>query len=1278
MATYNGNSGDNYLGPLDTADTYTGERGSDWLVGGLGNDTLIGENKIDPLSNQGTDTGTQTSITYTNSSPDVMYIYGVYTTGAVTLLHTIPAGGSLTTTIWSNSVRVLGGAFASNDYYEFIKTNTAPSPTSYTLNANNADLLEGQDGNDLLYGQLGADTLTGGTGADTLDGGVNDDSLVGGTGNDLAFGGEGNDRVYGDAGDDTLNGGDGADTIWGGTENDQISGGSGNDSILGEDGNDRIKADAGNDTVLGGLGADTISDSIGDDSLLGEAGNDNIDAGSGNDYVSGGADNDTLDGDLGNDTIDGGIGSDLINAGDGADSVQAGDGDDTVRGQMGNDTIDGSTGNDVIFGNTEGVSEAPDQVTAGTVETTPVAGLAGAGGLDTTYIVNGVTYTATSYYAFDGLTIISQVQNDGSLLEIDRITYTDSTGTITQTSNAGLQGAMGTAGASTALGGNGLLAPVVDTVAGKQLMFLTSQNSSGITVWELGSNGIPVFKDGITIGNAGNLPRMPEVFETTSGQVVIYVARPLYESTPGTPMIDAYTYNPISGALSQNTALDYTPASGSGVPTTGFLSKATVDGNSFLVSVNSGSLTVYDINEATGAISPLATTPSNLPTTPANQPLIFTAADGSVYVVNSNTSAEEFAVYELGSDGVLTETDRVSGQGDFSYSSANFMDGQPVIITVDPSGTIVRVFTLDSAGKATLRVEIPGFTSDTRPPHLVFVDNKYYVVDPTNGNHVLLTLSPSGTTDNDLITAGIGNDIVSGGIGNDTISGDDGADTLSGDEGDDSLTGGAGVDSILGGDGLDTIDGGTENDTIDGGIGNDSLAGGAGADSILGGDGNDSVSGGTENDIIDGGLGDDTLRGDAGDDSIVGGAGADSIAGGDGLDTISGGTENDTIDGGLNNDILSGGAGADSIQGGDGADSISGGTENDTILGGAGADTLYGDAGADRILGGDGNDTVNGGAGTDTLFGDAGNDALSVGTGDNATGGADRDVFTIDRTGAANGSTFTLDGSTESTAAGETDDYDRIDMTGLEIVKGSLLQSLDADQNSYSGTMQVKDTATGNIFTINYSEIEEQLCFVRGTMIQTDRGEVAIEDLAVGDLVMTRENGLKPIMWIGSSVLNAEMLTKHPKLYPIRIRAGALGQDCPASDLIVSPQHRMLLRSRVAERMVGEAEVLVAAKQLLLIDGVDYLTAFDEVEYFHFLFDQHEIVYANGAETESLYTGPQAMKTLPEEQRVEIMTLFPELADLDYSPKPARKLLSGRLGRKLSMRLNKNGLPMVE
>ncbi|HRM75197.1 MAG TPA: Hint domain-containing protein, partial [Paracoccus sp. (in: a-proteobacteria)] len=105
---------------------------------------------------------------------------------------------------------------------------------------------------------------------------------------------------------------------------------------------------------------------------------------------------------------------------------------------------------------------------------------------------------------------------------------------------------------------------------------------------------------------------------------------------------------------------------------------------------------------------------------------------------------------------------------------------------------------------------------------------------------------------------------------------------------------------------------------------------------------------------------------------------------------------------------------------------------------------------------------------------------------------------------------------------------------------------------------------------------------------------------------------------------------------------------------------------------------LVAAKQLLLIEGIDQVTEFDEVEYFHFLFDQHEIVFSNGAETESLFTGPEALKSVSAEQRGEILSLFPELNDLDYVAEPARMLLSGRLGRKLSQRLAQNGRCAVE
>lgn len=195
-------------------------------------------------------------------------------------------------------------------------------------------------------------------------------------------------------------------------------------------------------------------------------------------------------------------------------------------------------------------------------------------------------------------------------------------------------------------------------------------------------------------------------------------------------------------------------------------------------------------------------------------------------------------------------------------------------------------------------------------------------------------------------------------------------------------------------------------------------------------------------------------------------------------------------------------------------------------------------------------------------------------------------------------------------------------------------------------------------------------CFARGTLIETGQGPLPVEELAPGMLVVTRDNGLQPVRWIGSRVLCSKTLDTSPNLRPIRIAAGALGKGLPLRDLIVSPQHRILVRSKIALKMFGTPEVLVAAKQLLQINGIDIADDMPAVEYFHFLFDQHEIVLSEGAETESLYTGPEALKSVGRQAQAEIFALFPELRDRpeDDVPPGARILASGRMGRKLAVR----------
>lgn len=208
-------------------------------------------------------------------------------------------------------------------------------------------------------------------------------------------------------------------------------------------------------------------------------------------------------------------------------------------------------------------------------------------------------------------------------------------------------------------------------------------------------------------------------------------------------------------------------------------------------------------------------------------------------------------------------------------------------------------------------------------------------------------------------------------------------------------------------------------------------------------------------------------------------------------------------------------------------------------------------------------------------------------------------------------------------------------------------------------------------------ETKSIMCFVRGTLIETADGVRPVEDLRQGDLIVTCDNGLQPLRWIGSRTLASADLDAAPWLRPIRITEGALAPNVPSLDLLVSPQHRVLIRSRIAHVMFGAAEVLVAAKQICNINGIRIAQDIEEVEYFHMLFDRHEIVLSNGAETESLYTGPEALKSVGATALEEIIAIFPELRNCSGRPVPARTLVPGRRARTLAERHKRNNKPML-
>ncbi|NNE81574.1 MAG: 2,3,4,5-tetrahydropyridine-2,6-carboxylate N-succinyltransferase [Silicimonas sp.] len=182
-------------------------------------------------------------------------------------------------------------------------------------------------------------------------------------------------------------------------------------------------------------------------------------------------------------------------------------------------------------------------------------------------------------------------------------------------------------------------------------------------------------------------------------------------------------------------------------------------------------------------------------------------------------------------------------------------------------------------------------------------------------------------------------------------------------------------------------------------------------------------------------------------------------------------------------------------------------------------------------------------------------------------------------------------------------------------------------------------------------------CFVAGTMIRTDRGDVPVERLKKGDLVQTCDDGLQPIRWIGQRTLPAQ-----GPMAPVRIARGAFGDH---QTLMVSPLHRILVRSVHADLLFGSSEVLIAAKDL--VDGIDVCQIEGgQVHYVHLLFDRHQVVWSEGLETESFLPGSQTTHCFEETTVAEICEIFPELdpkTGAGYGPaaRPALKAFEAKL-----------------
>ena len=334
------------------------------------------------------------------------------------------------------------------------------------------------------------------------------------------------------------------------------------------------------------------------------------------------------------------------------------------------------------------------------------------------------------------------------------------------------------------------------------------------------------------------------------------------------------------------------------------------------------------------------------------------------------------------------------------------------------------------------------------------------------------------------------------------------------------------------------------------------------------------------------------------------------VSGSVGLNTAgyTGGTGNDTFtDSGTLGGGLNGGGGNDILTGGTGSNNISGGDGNDILTSGG--------SGLDNLLGGEGNDTLtHTGTSTGNLEGGGGDDTLHAGG------------FTD----------FVLGGLGNDT---------------LYVPVGSVI-------TPFSATGGNVLTPDGQSFT--YLEVENVFieCFTSGTLIRTPTGDVPIETLSIGDKVSTLDNGARPISWIGKQTVPAQ-----GNLAPISFAEGAIDNT---RELLVSPQHRMLISDWRAELLFGESEVLVAAKHLVNDKDICRVIG-GEVTYIHIMFDQHEIVFAEGIPSESYYPGETSLSQMDAAARDEIFAIFPELEHRNPASQfpPARPFLKAFEARAL-------------
>ena len=576
--------------------------------------------------------------------------------------------------------------------------------------------------------------------------------------------------------------------------------------------------------------------------------------------------------------------------------------------------------------------------------------------------------------------------------------------------------------------------------------------------------------------------------------------------------------------------------------------------------------------------------------------------------------------------------------------------------------------------------------------------------------------SLSGGADNDSLSGGSGDDRIEGGTGHDTIAGGTGNDAMSG--GDDAdlfvMEDDFGTDKIAGGEGgkdydvvtFDALSNGvsvtytgaeagtategpnsvsfteieklvltSSSDYVDASIGGVAVDTGAGDDTIKVGDGAYN---------IDAGTGDDRIIREAGttaDDAnsvIDAGDGIDTYVAGSGLgadhtvDLAASRLDHAGNDRGdlLNFENVALENSAASVKGdskdntitarGTQDNSLSGGDGNDSIDGGGGNDNLHGDAGRDTLIGGDGNDTLDGGQGDDQLTGGDGDDVFVY------SGGHD----TITDFNAGNTGPLDDDDTTNNDFIDLSGYYDKIFDLRADYEDNGILDQSNFETTDYTYNSKFEDGSLKFIgvqaqhFTYDNTGV---VCFGKGTAIRTPRGDVLVEDLRVGDLVTTMDNGPQKIRWINTRSYDAEQMQKGSHLHPVLIKRGTFGAE---RDLLVSQQHGVLV-GQSGDSFARAKHLADAAKGVRIAKGKKSVT------YVHLMFDDHQVIFAENVPSESFYPGPMALTQMSKPHRAAFSKVLPALGTGRVSREEVAKIYgpTARVFLKKKQVLNQHGAP---